>query len=65
MKGESRANQAIDELLQNAAQTSPREAVVFLMHFDRYFQATTRQRPSHVQRLIVTSLLRRRVLIDP
>jgi hypothetical protein len=62
--GELRANNAIDELLQRTAQATPREAVVFLLGFDRHFRAETGQSPSQVQRLIVTSLLRRRAVSD-
>ena len=56
--------QRVDTLLQQAAQWTPREAVIFLMSFERSFTTEAGRAPSRVERLILTSLLRRRALQD-
>jgi hypothetical protein len=55
---------AVDSLLQEATQWTPREAVAFLLAFERSFASETGREPSRVERLILTSLLRRRALND-
>jgi len=49
----------IDRLLVEAKQLTPREATVFLLDFDRCFEAMTGRDPSETERLIVSCLLRR------
>ena len=60
----ARERRAVDLLIQQAASWTPREAVAFLLGFDVRFQAATGSAPSRVDRLILTSLLRRRALTD-
>ena len=55
---------AVDDLIKQAANWTPREAVVFLLGFDRLFKVATGGSPSKIDRLILTSLLRRRALAE-
>jgi hypothetical protein len=55
---------AVDQLIQQAASWTPREAVVFLLGFDNLFEVSTGGRPSKIDRLILSSLLRRRALAE-
>ena len=55
---------AVDSLLQEATQWTPREAALFLLTFEHSFSSQTGREPSRVERLILTSLLRRRALQD-
>ena len=64
-RGDSFAPRGVDSLLQAASQWSPREAVVFLLKFDPFFTAATGRAPTRVERLILSSLLRRRATTDP
>lgn len=54
----------VDSLLQAASEWTPREAVVFLMKFDVSFQGATGRQATRVERLILSSLLRRRATTD-
>jgi hypothetical protein len=63
-RGDSFAPRGVDSLLQAASQWTPREAVVFLLRFDKLFTATTGRGPTRVERLILSSLLRRRATTD-
>ena len=60
----ARERRAVDRLIQQAANWTPREAVAFLLSFDRSFRAAIGSAPSRVDRLILTSLLRRRARTD-
>ncbi|MCL5110133.1 MAG: hypothetical protein M1401_14990 [Chloroflexi bacterium] len=53
------SERVIDRLLIEAKQLTPREAVVFLLDFDRCFKAMTGKEASETERLIVSCLLRR------
>jgi len=64
MQDLARERRAVDMLIQQAANWTPREAVAFLLSFDRRFRAVIGSDPSRVDRLILTSLLRRRALTD-
>ena len=64
-RGDSFAPRGVDSLLKAAADWTPREAVVFLLSFDALFQATTGRAPTRVERLILSSLLRRRATNEP
>ena len=58
-------SRGVDDLLQHASSWSPREAAVFLLGFEAHFQTIAGRAPTRVERLILTSLLRRRVTQDP
>ncbi|HZQ97668.1 MAG TPA: hypothetical protein VFC93_02515 [Chloroflexota bacterium] len=64
-RGDSFAPRGVDSLLQAASQWTPREAVVFLMSFDAMFKGATGRAPTKVERLILSSLLRRRATTEP
>jgi hypothetical protein len=64
-RGDSFAPRGVDTLLQAASQWTPREAVVFLLSFDKLFTAAAGRAPTRVERLILSSLLRRRATTDP
>jgi len=55
----------MDVLLREAAAWTPREATLFLLAFDRRFMSATGAPPTHVERFILSSLLRRRARDDP
>jgi hypothetical protein len=55
----------VDTLIQQASNWTPREAAVFLLQFDARFRVAAGREPTRVERLILTSLLRRRVALDP
>lgn len=55
----------VDSLLQEASTWTPRQAAVFLLQFDARFRAAAGRDASRVERLILTSLLRRRVAQEP
>lgn len=63
-RGDSFAPRGVDTLLQAASTWTPREAVVFILGFDAHFRAAAGRAPSRVERLILTSLLRRRAVLD-
>lgn len=57
-------SRSIDALLQSAAEWTPREATSFLLAFDRRFRAETGGAATHVEKIILTSLLRERARLD-
>lgn len=63
-RGDSFAPRGVDTLLQAASQWTPREAVVFLLSFDKQFVAAAGRGPTRVERLILSSLLRRRATTE-
>ena len=58
-------SRGVDGLIQHASSWTPREAAVFLLGFESHFQSIAGREPTRVERLILTSLLRRRVAQDP
>jgi hypothetical protein len=58
-------SRGVDTLIQRASSWTPREAAVFLLDFEARFRAVAGGEPTRVERLILTSLLRRRVAQDP
>lgn len=54
----------VDWLIQAANGWTPREASVFLLEFDARFRGMTGRVPNNVETLILSSLLRRRALLD-
>ena len=50
----------VDWLIQAANEWTPREASVFLLEFEVRFRLMTGRIPNNVEKLILTSLLRRR-----
>ena len=58
-------SRGVDALIQHASGWTPREAAVFLLGFEAHFRTIAGREPTRVERLILTSLLRRRVAQDP
>jgi hypothetical protein len=63
-RGDSFAPRGVDSLLQAANEWTPREAIVFLFGFDAQFHGATGRAPTRVEKLILSSLLRRRATTD-
>jgi hypothetical protein len=62
---DSFARRGMDSLLKEANNWTPREATVFLLKFEAYFRLAAGHEPTRVERLILTSLLRRRATQEP